>query len=555
MPRQRCSDNQETESDVLEGRCREVFEYDDCIDIALLPDADNSDAEVEFQDDDEDSEIETEGVDEHTIMSYRQVYDEYSKGQKFLEGSHQYSWADGEQAYNNQLKNEYFLKNNDKKIISESSPTKIFEFFFSKSIKEYIIEASAEKGLKFTLSEMNIFLGIIIFSTFNKRTSERDYWSTDPLLECSIVKSRMSRNRFLEIKTGLKCAKNKDENAKDPAWRVRTILEKFKSNAKCYGYFQTALSVDEMMVKFKGRLIFRQYIRNKPVRFGIKMWALCGSDGYVFECDIYCGKNSQSDGKLANCALGSRVVMNMTEKFLLATPRKKLEKYHLYFDNYFASPDLTIHLQKIGLKSTGTVKQNRVKVNNKLDKNVPRGTMKVVHEKNSGLNYITLMDSKEVSLLSTAAGVNPLKNVKRYSKEKKGKDDIPMPDAFSNYNKYMGGVDIHDQYCSALLPIFRSKKWTWVVLMRVIQSSIANAVILYNAVRENKKKMSAKDFAMEIVRNYLIKESSSALKSHKLETQKKRKYCSNDICEIRTRSWCENCSKYFCKECFAKFHM
>ncbi|XP_018395966.1 PREDICTED: piggyBac transposable element-derived protein 3-like [Cyphomyrmex costatus] len=328
------------------------------------------------------------------------------------------------------------------------------------------------------------------------------------------------------IKAGLKCARKADENAKDPAWRVRTIFEMFKSNVKRYGYFQTALSVDEMMVKFKGRLRFRQYIRNKPVRFGIKMWALCGSDGYLYECDIYCGKYLKSDGNLSNCSLGSRVVINMTEKFLLSTSRKKVEQYHLYFDNYFTSPDLIIHLHKIGLKATGTVRQNRVKENNKLGNNVPRGTIKVKHEKNSGLNYITVMDSKEVSLLSTAAGVNPLRMMRRYSQEKRSKDDIAMPNAFANYNKHMGGVDTHDQYCSTLLPIFRSKKWTWVVLMRLIQSSISNAVILFNTVQESGKKASAKDFAMHIARTYLQTKVVSALKAHKMQNEKKRKHCS-----------------------------
>jgi len=62
------------------------------------------------------------------------------------------------------------------------------------------------------------------------------------------------------------------------------------------------------------------------------------------------------------------------------------------------------------------------------------------------LNFIT--DSKEVSVLSTAAGIQPIKKAKRYSKEMKEKIDIVMPSAFSLYNKYMGGVDLHNQYCS-----------------------------------------------------------------------------------------------------------
>lgn len=184
------------------------------------------------------------------------------------------------------------------------------------------------------------------------------------------------------------------------------------------------------------------------------MWALCGADRFLFEC----GKNSNNEGKLSRCSLGSRVIMSLIEKLLLKTVRKKLAQYHIYCDNYFTSPGLFIHLNKIGLKATGTIKKDRIKEKNDLDKKISRGTYIVKHEKKSGMNYINLMDSKEVSLLSTVAGIGSMKTVKGYSQEEKNKIDIAMPAAFSNYNKYMGGVDIHDQYCNKLLPAIRSKK-------------------------------------------------------------------------------------------------
>ena len=84
--------------------------------------------------------------------------------------------------------------------------------------------------------------------------------------------------------------KKEDRNAKDSAWRVRTILELVKTNVKCYGYFRTALDIDEMMVKFKGRLHFRQYIRNKPVRFRIKC-------GLFVDLMAICTNATSTEGK------------------------------------------------------------------------------------------------------------------------------------------------------------------------------------------------------------------------------------------------------------------
>ena len=104
------------------------------------------------------------------------------------------------------------------------------------------------------------------------------------------------------------------------------------------------------------------------------------------------------------------------------------------------------------------MRENRITEKNEIAKKAPRETYAVQHDSNSGLNFITVQDSKPVSFISTAAGVTLLGSVKRYDKESKTKKDIPFPNAFKVYNKFMGGVDIHDQYCSRVLPIFRSKK-------------------------------------------------------------------------------------------------
>jgi len=55
-------------------------------------------------------------------------------------------------------------------------------------------------------------------------------------------------------------------------------------------------------------------MKEKPARFGIKMWGICNAEGYLFNCDIYCGKgsniySSDKEVKLSKCALGSHVIM------------------------------------------------------------------------------------------------------------------------------------------------------------------------------------------------------------------------------------------------------
>jgi len=46
-------------------------------------------------------------------------------------------------------------------------------------------------------------------------------------------------------------------------------------------------------VKFKGRVLFKQYIPKKGKHFGIKMFKLCDSTGYTYDMNVYFGKDRQ----------------------------------------------------------------------------------------------------------------------------------------------------------------------------------------------------------------------------------------------------------------------
>jgi len=196
-----------------------------------------------------------------------------------------------------------------------------------------------------------------MFSIINNRKCYRDYWSNDPLLHSNIISETMSRNTFERIKHKFKMNKKEDKNDSDKVWRIRKIINMFRKNIQQFDFFCSALSIDEMMVKYFGRTILKQFIRNKPVRFGIKLWALCTIHGFLLDFDVYCGKDESINEK---CALGSRVVLKMLREFFQKKSFDEISKYHVTFDNYFCSPDLLVRLKKLGLRATGTVRDERV---------------------------------------------------------------------------------------------------------------------------------------------------------------------------------------------------
>ena len=102
----------------------------------------------------------------------------------------------------------------------------------------------------------------------------------------------MSHATFMEIKSKLKMNKSGDTNDNDKPWKVRKVLQIFRKNLHQFGFLSTPLSVDKIMVKFHGHTNLQQFMQNKPELWGIKELGIYSPEGYLFDCDIYCGKGS-----------------------------------------------------------------------------------------------------------------------------------------------------------------------------------------------------------------------------------------------------------------------
>ena len=69
------------------------------------------------------------------------------------------------------------------------------------------------------------------------------------------------------------------------------------------------MTIDEAMIPFKGRLSFKQYMKAKPTKWGIKAFVLSDTtNGYVHRIQIYTGKDMESE---TNAGLCSRVVLGL----------------------------------------------------------------------------------------------------------------------------------------------------------------------------------------------------------------------------------------------------
>ncbi|XP_023715315.1 piggyBac transposable element-derived protein 4-like [Cryptotermes secundus] len=105
-----------------------------------------------------------------------------------------------------------------------------------------------------------------------------------------------------------------------------------------------------VLLLFKGRVIFGQHIPKKRKRFGIKIYKLCNFFGYTYEMTVYLGKQR----KLATEEITSThgIVLQLIQRV------EGLE-HKIYMDNYFSSPPLFDDLLDRKINSCGTVRNDR----------------------------------------------------------------------------------------------------------------------------------------------------------------------------------------------------
>ncbi|KAJ8962444.1 hypothetical protein NQ314_005740 [Rhamnusium bicolor] len=283
----------------------------------------------------------------------------------------------------------------------ERHPYDFFKLFITNDLVTYMMEQtniyaaqtmrhvtiSKKKSWKPTnFNEMEKFLGILIWMGLLPLPTLRLYWSGSFLLENN-MEQVMPRNRFEQLYKMWHFNDNQD-----PTYDNRKITPLIK---KLVDRFQTIMvpendvCIDETLVSFRGRLKFRQYIKNKSHKFGIKLYKLCTRGGYTYNLRVYCGTDKPEEGSAS-----ANVVMFLMEN-ILDSGRI------LYTDNYNTSVTLASKLLQRKTHLVGTLRSNR-KFNSKQVTSKKLKKNEVFAEENgTGIVILKWKDKREVLMLST----------------------------------------------------------------------------------------------------------------------------------------------------------
>ena len=376
-----------------------------------------------------------------------------------------------------------------------SSCLQYFELLFTNDVYQLILNETIrferqkrhlDRNLRghlhdFTIPELKAWFGLTLNMGLVRKNSIKSYWSKNSVMQTPIFPNTMSRDRYLHILRFLHFTDN--DNAPDPAdpnrdklWKIKPFLNALLPRFTAVYAPSQNLSLDETLIKFKGRVQFRQFLPLKRSRFGLKGFVIAdASTGYVLNTSIYTGK----EGPAASKDLAMRVVLNLTEPYAH-------KGYRLFVDNWYTSVPLFLELERRSILACGTVRGNRkflpkeiVDQKNEQVKRLKRGDS--LFRQSGNLICCTWKDKKPVHLLSTIPEGLEIGQVERRlrSEGRWQSKNFTQPKLIKLYNSNMGGVDLGDQRIATCSRLMKGNIWYYKIFFHMLEVAVLNAHIMY----------------------------------------------------------------------------
>ena len=349
-------------------------------------------------------------------------------------------------------------------------PTSIFEKFFTREIFEEIktktnnyardnpYEKTQYKWRDVTVEDMRKFFGIMIMMGIDKKPSYHMHWKSEDAWDSNLIKSTMTRDRFQYI-LGKFCIGSPSKD--DKLARIRKLADHIEKTSRELYTPRRNLAIDESMIGFRGRHSLKQYMPNKPTKYGFKAFLLCESvSGYCLSCIFFCGKG---DDQFKIKPLCLKLVSGYENV-----------NHHVFTDNYYTSVGLADLFFERGIYLTGTLRKKKNDMPN-IDA-IMKERSKVCFLKKDYKTLVLWNDNRLVRMLSSY--YSPSMTYKEGYRCWK-KTEIHIPLMTHEYNNFMKGVDRFDQKLGLYSYPHKSRKWWKYFFTYLLNMVLINSYILY----------------------------------------------------------------------------
>ncbi len=114
-----------------------------------------------------------------------------------------------------------------------------------------------------TVPELKVFLALVMLMGVVKKNNDRDYWTTDPVMQTPVFSKAMLVNRFVNILRALLFTDNLEAYANNTTKKMNKILVVFdhlRSKFKEVFYHYKNVNIDERFMLWHRNISFCQYI-------------------------------------------------------------------------------------------------------------------------------------------------------------------------------------------------------------------------------------------------------------------------------------------------------
>lgn len=543
-------------------------------------DPDTSDEElIEKSDHDTDSEVDLNDTNEEMVDS--DADDDNGNTSELDEDSEYFIGKDKKTKWHKKSLVSKFSKTSSKNIVKIFPGPKMcardvtdeksaFEKIFTNDIIENIVECTNLQIAKMrvnyerprrakdtTKTEIMAFIGILLLSGTKKQnhTHFLELWTTDGT-GSEIFRVCMSADRFLFLLASLRFDNKdtrQDRKSIDKLAAIRFTLDRFMKNCSNNYSLGEQMTIDEMLIPFRGRCSFVQYIPSKPAKYGLKVFVLCDAKTfYVTNFEVYCGQQPEGPYKKSNTPT------DITHRLL--QPWKGKNR-NLTCDNWYTSYPLAIDLLKDKITTVGTLKRNKRELPPEFlpSKKTQIGSSIFGFQKEVTIVSYAPKKNKAVILLSTMhsnSAVDP---------------ETAKPVIILDYNSHKGGVDTVDKMCGTYSVSRRTRRWPMVLFFQLLNIAGINSQILYNAANINNpqkyRRIFLKNLSLALMRPHLseraeiqslpldlkifLKKYKNVQDDHEEEPPAKKRgrcYCCGRSKNRVTTISCSKCNKMVCKE-------
>lgn len=438
---------------------------------------------------------------------------------------------------------------NDEIIIKLVEQTNLYALQKLSSIT-FSSQSRIYKWTNTSVEEMQNWMGLVLWMGLVQLPEIGLYWSKSPIFSTNFGKI-MSRNRFQILSTMIHYSDNETSDKSNRLYKLGSIVEDVMINSNNCMRPKDILCIDESMIPFTGRLFFKQYLKNKRHKYGIKLFKLCMPPNYVVNMKVYAGKEA-----LPEMSVSTKIVMELIDPYLDFGRT-------LIMDNWYTSVELAEQLGHRQTYCIGTLRSNR-KSNPKIviDYKLKKGQC---YSLRSDTNVMVMKwkDKRDIYMCSTKSTNKLVDVVNKHKTSQK-------PESILLYNKGKGCIDLSDQKASFSNPLRRSMKWYRKVLIDVLlNTGVVNAACLFNIATTSS--MNITHFRASLVETLIQKTTivqSPSAQKHKLVKCNRSKCCScyQKMKEEKGRTFAQShskksktkcilCDKVLCLQCFFNIHL